>query len=141
LVEDVKAAIRAKDASRLQVLRSLVAGIKDERDRKAVDDLSNDQELQVLMRGVKSRRDAVQQAQELGRPDVAEREAAEIRYIEEYLPKQMSGDELMAKVRELAAEIGFSGPKDTGRLMQEWMIRYRGQAEGREVQAAVKALK
>ena len=79
----------------------------------------------------------VEQAEKAGRQDIADREAAEIVVIEEYLPQLMQGAELEAAVRGLAAEIGYSGPSDKGRFMKEWMARYKGRAEGRDVQTAL----
>ena len=60
--------------------------------------------------------------------------------IETYLPAALSADELAAKVRELAEEVGYGGPADTGKFMKAWMSRYKALADGREVQAALKSL-
>ena len=65
---------------------------------------------------------------------------AEIEIVAAYLPKQMEGEELAAKVREVAEAVGYEGPKDTGKFMKEWMSLYKGQADGRDVQAAIKNL-
>ena len=140
LTEDVKTAMRAKDKPRLQVLRMLVAGIKEEQHKKASDDLSDEDELAVLLRAVKTRKESVQQALDAGRQDIADKESAEIVYVEVYLPSQMSGDELRAKVAEVAAEVGYESSKDAGKFMKEWMARYKGQADGRDVQQALKEL-
>ncbi len=139
LTADSKEAMRARDKLRLQVLRMLISEIKSDRERND-GELSNEKEMQVLLRGVKTRKDAVQQARDVGREDIAETEAAEIVVIESYLPKQMTGDELVSKVAELATEIGYSSPKDTGKFMKVWMEKYRGQAEGRAVQQTLKGL-
>ena len=140
LSSDIKAAMRAKDRLRLDVLRMLVAGIRDDQHKKSVDDLSDEDELAVLMRAVKTRKDSVHQALEVGRQEIADKESAEIAIVEGYLPAQMTGDELTAKVEEVASKIGYSGPKDTGKFMKEWMNNYKGQADGREVQEALKGL-
>jgi uncharacterized protein YqeY len=140
LTADIKDAMKARDRLRLDVLRMVVAGIKEDQHRKATDELSDEDELAVLMRAVKTRKDSVQQAIEVGRQEIADKEQAEIAIIDGYLPTQITGDELAAKVREVAVAIGYSGPKDTGRFMKEWMGRYKGQADGREVQQALKAL-
>ena len=68
------------------------------------------------------------------------REQAEIEVIQSYLPRQLGAGEVTEKVRALAAEIGYAGGKDTGRFMKEWMARYKGVADGRLVQEALKAL-
>jgi uncharacterized protein YqeY len=140
LTEDVKVAMKARDKQRLTVLRMLVAGIKDEQHKTNTDELSDEAELQVLFRAVKTRKDSVAQALEFGRPEIAEAESAEIEMISTYLPQQMTGDELLAKVREVAAAVGYEGPKDTGKFMKEWMSRHKGQADGRDVQTALKSL-
>lgn len=139
LTADTKDAMRAKDKLRLLVLRMLIAEIKNDRERSD-GELSDEKEMQVLLRGVKTRRDAVQQARDVGRQDIVDNEEAEIAVIETYLPQQLSGDELVAKVSALAAEIGYASPKDTGKFMKAWMDKYRGQAEGRDVQKALQGL-
>jgi len=140
LTTDMKAAMKSGEKERLQVLRMVIAGIKQEQHQKAGDDLSDEQELQVLLRAVKTRKDSVDQAREYGREDIADKESREITYIEHYLPKQIPPEELAQKVAEVAAEVGYSGPKDTGKFMQAWMGRYRGQADGKAVQAALKQI-
>lgn len=140
LTADMKAALKAGEKERLGVIRLMINALKEEQLRAGKDDLDEGEEVAVLRKMIKARRDAVAQAEELGRADVAGAEAAEITVIEAYLPSMMSSDELTAKVGELAQEIGYEGPKDTGRFMKEWMNRYKGLAEGRDVQAALKQL-
>ena len=94
----------------------------------------------VLRKQIKSCRDSVQQAEDAGRRDIADRERAEIEIIASYLPELLSGEALLERVRAVAAEIGYSGPQDKGRFMKEWMSRFRGQAEGRDVQSALAGL-
>jgi hypothetical protein len=135
LTADMKAALKAGDKPRLQVLRMLIHGIKDAALRESKDELGADGELEVLRRAQKSRRDTIAQADQAGRRDIADAERREVEIIAEYLPAQLGPQELAARVRALAAEIGYSGRKDTGRFMKEWMQRYKGAAEGRDVQA------
>jgi uncharacterized protein YqeY len=140
LTGDMKTAMKAGDKPRLEVLRMLIAELKKRAIDAQVDDLPDDEEVAVLQKAVKTRADTVQQATAAGRDDIAAKEQAEIAVIEGYLPQQMSGDVVAAKVRELAAEIGYEGPKDTGRFMKEWMSRYKGVADGKAVQQALKGL-
>ena len=140
IADDMKAALKGGDKDRLQVLRMLINALKGEQLARSVDDLSEAEEIAVLQKAVKARRDAVEEARRLGRQDVAAKESAEIAVAQAYLPSMLTGEELARKVRELAQEIGFAGPKDSGRFMKEWMARYAGRAEGRDVQAALKAL-
>jgi hypothetical protein len=134
LTADMKTALKGGDKPRLQVVRMLICGIKDAALRAGKDDLDADGELDVLRKAVKSRRDTIAQAQQAGRADIADAEQREVEIISGYLPALMSPAELAAKVRELAAQIGYAGRKDTGRFMKEWMQRYKGAAEGRDVQ-------
>lgn len=140
LTADVKTAMKARDKARLTLLRMLIAGIQEEQHKSGKDDLSDDEEQAVLQRAVKTRRDSVEQAIQAGRQEIADAEAAEIEIIAEYLPKQMTGDELAAKVKEVAEACGYGGPKDTGAFMKAWMAQYKGLADGRAVQDALKAL-
>jgi uncharacterized protein YqeY len=140
LTEDVKVAMKARDKQRLTVLRMLIAGIREEHHRTGNDDLPDEDELQVLSRAVKTRKDSVVQALEVGRQEFANAESAEIEIILTYLPQQMTGDELQSKIREVATAVGYDGPKDTGKFMKEWMSLYKGQADGRDVQTALKSL-
>jgi uncharacterized protein YqeY len=137
LVADMKAAMKAGEKDRLGVIRMLIAALKDAQLQGADDQMDEAAELQVLRKQVKSRRDSVDQALKAGRPEIAEKEQAEIAVIEAYLPATLQGEALLAKVREVAAEVGYQGPQDKGRFMKVWMSRHRDLAEGRDVQAAL----
>ena len=137
---DMRSALKAGEKDRLQVIRLMIAGLeRAQLDRKS-DDMTEDEEIAVLRKQIKSCRDSVQQAEDAGRRDIADRERAEIEIIASYLPELLSGEALLERVRAVAAEIGYSGPQDKGRFMKEWMSRFRGQAEGRDVQSALAGL-
>ncbi len=140
LVGDMKAAMKSGEKERLGTVRMLINGIREQQSKLGRDELEESEELAVLQKAVKTRREAVEQAKEVGRQDVVDRESAEIELIQTYLPAVMSPEELAAKVQDVAQEIGYQGPADTGRFMKEWMARHKGLAEGRDVQAALKAL-
>lgn len=140
LTADMKAALKTGAKERLQVLRMLVAGIKDAALRASKTDLDEAAELEVLRKAQKSRRDTIDQAAQAGRTDIVDAETREVEVIAEYLPSMMSAAELTVKVRELADAIGYAGPQDTGKFMKEWMQRYKGLADGRDVQQAVAKL-
>jgi uncharacterized protein YqeY len=140
ITADMKAALKSGDKPRLEVLRMLVSDLKKKAIDAQVDALEPADELAVLQKAVKTRADSVQQAEAAGRADVAARERAEIAVIEGYLPKQMTPGEVGTRVAALAAEIGYAGGKDTGRFMKEWMARYKGQADGKLVQEALRKL-
>ncbi|MEE2888304.1 MAG: GatB/YqeY domain-containing protein, partial [Planctomycetota bacterium] len=99
ITEDVKTAMRAKDKMRLTVLRMMVASIKSEQDRQGVEDLADAEELAIVSRAVKTRKESVQQALDADRQDIADNELAEIEIVQTYLPQQMDGDELATKVQ------------------------------------------
>lgn len=140
LSSDMKAAMKSGDKPRLEVLRMLISDLKKKAIDAKVDSLEADEEVAILQKAVKTRADSVAQARSAGRAEIAAREQAEIDVVQSYLPKQMSAAEVGDKVRALATEIGFSGGKDTGRFMKEWMARYKGVADGKLVQEALKTL-
>lgn len=135
LTADMKAAMKAREQDKLTVLRMIISDIKKK--AEAEGELSDEAELAILQKAVKTRSDTIDQAKAAGRDEIAAREQLEIEMIEGYLPAQMSAEEVEAKVREVAAEIGFEGGKDRGRFMKEWMGRYKGLADGKAVQAAL----
>lgn len=140
LTDDMKAAMKAGERDRLQVIRMLIAAIKSAQIDQQKDDIGDAPEAAILEKAVKTRKDTVAQAVAVERHDIAERERAEILVIEAYLPKKLDPEELTAKVKALAAEIGYQGLADGGRFMKEWMARYRGLADGRDIQAELKKL-
>lgn len=140
ITADMKAAMKGGDKPRLEVLRMLISDLKKKAIDNKVDNLPDDEEVAILQKAVKTRADSVAQAKAANRPEIAQKEQFEIDVITSYLPKQMSADEVAAKVREVAAAIGYAGGKDTGRFMKEWMAKYKGLADGKLVQDALKAL-
>ena len=140
LTTDMKAAMKSGDKPRLEVLRMLISDLKKKAIDTKVDTLPDDEEAAILQKAIKTRADTVAQAKAAGRAEVAAKEQLEIDVITSYLPKQMSAAEVAQKVKEVAAAIGYQGGKDTGRFMKEWMARYKGQADGRLVQDALKSL-
>ena len=138
LTVDMKASMKAREQDKLTVLRMIISDIKKK--AEAEGELSDEAELAILQKAVKTRSDTIDQAKAAGRDEIAEREQREIEMIEGYLPAQMSAEEVEAKVREVAAEIGFEGGKDRGRFMKEWMSKYKGLADGKLVQEALRGL-
>lgn len=140
LTTDMKAAMKGGDKQRLEVLRMLISDLKKKAIDAKVDNLPDDEEVAILQKAVKTRADTVAQAKAAGRAEVAAKEQVEIDLITGYLPKQMSAAEVATKVKEVAAAIGYQGGKDTGRFMKEWMAKYKGLADGKLVQDALKTL-
>lgn len=140
ITTDMKAAMKSGDKGRLEVLRMLISDLKKKAIDTQVDALKDDEEVAILQRAVKTRADSVAQARAANRAEIADREQKEIEIINAYLPQQMSAAEVAAKVKALAQEIGYTGGKDTGRFMKEWMARFKGVADGKLVQEALKSL-
>ena len=138
LTADMKAAMRAGEKDKLTVVRMLISEIKKK--AEADGDLSDDDEAAILQKSVKMRSDTIEQAKAAGRDDIVAKEEIELVWVKAYLPQQMSADEVAAKVKEVAAAIDYQGGQDTGRFMKEWMAKYKGLADGKLVQAALRGL-
>ncbi len=140
LTADMKAAMKGGDKPRLEVIRMLISDIKKKAIDQKVDNLPDEEEAAILQKAIKTRADTVMQAKAAGRAEVAGKEQSEIDLIASYLPKQMSAEEVAAKVKEVAAALGYQGGKDMGRFMKEWQAKYKGLADGKLVQEALKTL-
>ena len=139
LARDLKDAMRQKDKVRLGAIRMLQAAIT-EKEKAGAGPISEDEVQAVVAKQAKQRRDSYHQYTEAGRDDLAEREAAELGYIEAYLPAQASDDEIHRVVHEIVQRTGATSMKDMGRVMGEAMTELKGVAEGSRVQAVVRAL-
>jgi uncharacterized protein YqeY len=114
----IKDAMRAKDADRLRALRAIKSMILlEETSGSSADGLSADAEMKILMKAAKQRRDSLEVYVAQNRPDLAEKEQAELAIIEEFLPKQLSDAELTAKITEIIAAVGATSPADMGKVM------------------------
>ena len=136
LDDDLKHAMRSRDALRRDVIRYLRSEIRNQeiRVRKDLDDHGV---LQVLSRQAQQRRDSIEAFERADRQDLVDKEQAELALILEYLPQQMTRDEIVALVGQVVTEVGADGPGDMGAVMSNIMPRVRGRAEGREVSAIV----
>ena len=139
IVADLTAAMKAKDADRLSVLRMVKANLMNRKIDKG-GDLTDDEVMKALQSLVKQRRDSIEQYESAGRTELAAKEAAEIAVIEVYLPQAATQDEVNAAVEAAVAETGASSMKDMGTLMKATMARLAGKnADGKMVSEAVKA--
>ncbi|HEX7053559.1 MAG TPA: GatB/YqeY domain-containing protein [Burkholderiales bacterium] len=136
--EDVKAAMRAKDAARLAALRLLLAGIKQREvdERKELDDAGV---VSVIEKMIKQRRDSIEQFEKAARTDLADAEKAEVQVLSAYLPAQLSAAEVENVVNSVIAETGASGAKDMGKVMTALKARLAGKADMGRVSGLVKA--
>ncbi len=132
LEHDLKAAMRSGDVTRRSVIRLLRSEIHNQEiaDRAALDDEAT---LRLLGRQAQQRRDSIEAFETAHRADLVQKEKAELAVIMEYLPAQMSADELAETVRAAIAQTGAAGPRDVGKVMGAVMPKVRGRADGREV--------
>lgn len=135
---DVKDAMRARDKDRLATLRMITAGLqqKEVDDRVELDDAGV---LALLDKMAKQRRESIEQYEQGGREELAQRERAELAVIESYLPQPLSAEELDALVDEAITATGAAAMADMGRVMGELKPRVQGRADMGEVSARVKA--
>ena len=137
ITEDMKSAMRAKDADRLGTIRMLLAAIKQrEVDERIV--LDDSAVVAIVDKLIKQRKDSVAAFTQGGRQDLVDKESAEAQVLQAYLPQRLSAAEVDAQVAALVAELGASGPGDMGRTMAAAKARLGGQAEMALVSAAVK---
>jgi len=136
LKADLADAMRGKDAVAVSTIRMLMSQIQYAR-IEAKRELTQDDYIAVLQRGVKTRREAIEQYAKGGRQDLADKEKAEITVIERYLPAAMSPEEMAAAVDVLLKEIGVTEKKDLGRAMKEFMSRHRARVDGKTVNALI----
>ncbi len=138
ITEDMKSAMRAKEAERLATIRLLLAAIK----QKEVDEqieLDDAAVVGVLDKLVKQRKDSIEAFEKADRQDLADKEKAEMAVLSAYLPERMSAEEVAAEIKAIVAEVGASSMADMGKVMAAAKTRLAGKAEMGQVSAAVKA--
>lgn len=139
LQADLSAAMKARDEVRTRTLRmALTAVTNEEVAGKRARELSDDEVVKLLQREAKKRREAAEAFAGAGRAEQAEAERAEGTVIDEYLPAQLSDEELTALVAEAIAETGADGPRAMGQVMKAVTPKVAGRADGRRVSAEVK---
>ncbi len=138
ITDDMKSAMRAKDSARLLTIRGLLAALKQREvdERIELDDAAV---IAVVDKLVKQRKDSIQQFTAGGRQDLVDKEAAELKVLEGYLPARLGADEIAAGVAAIVAETGAKGPADMGKVMAAAKARFAGNADMSQVSAAVKA--
>jgi uncharacterized protein YqeY len=138
ITEDMKNAMRAKDSARLGTIRLLLAAVK----QKEVDErisLDDAQVIGVLDKLVKQRKDSITAFAQAGRTDLVDKESAEMRVLEGYLPRRLSADEVATEVRRIVGDVGAAGPGDMGKVMAAAKSQLAGKADMGMVSAAVKS--
>jgi len=138
---DIKSAMLAKDKIRLEALRGIKKEFLEAKTAKGANgDLSDETAVKILQKMVKQRKDSATIYQEQNRPELAEKELAESAVIEEYLPKQMSPEELEKAVKEIIVQVGVTSAKDMGKVMGVATKQLAGKTEGRLISETVKRL-
>jgi uncharacterized protein YqeY len=135
--QKIAEALKARDEIRLSTLRLLSSALNYEFIAKQ-HKLSEEEELVVVGREAKKRKDAIEAYEKVGAKDRADKEKKELAILEEYLPEQMSDEELVKIVDEAVSETGAKAPSDMGRVMGAVMAKVKGRAEGGRVSALVK---
>ena len=139
LETELKQALRAKDAIRLSVIRLALAAIKNaEIARRAA--LDDSDILGVIAKEARQRQESIEAFKQGNRPDLVAREEAELAILQEYLPAPATREEIMAEARRLITEVGAQGPRDKGKVMPQLIAKFKGKAEGKEINAAVTEL-
>ncbi len=137
IAADMKDAMRAKDAERLGTIRLLMAAMKQKEvdERVALDDAAV---VAIVDKAIKQRKDSIAAFQQAGRQELADKEAAEVRVLQAYLPTRLGADEVLAAVRALVERLQATGPGDMGKVMAAAKAELAGKAEMAQVSAAVK---
>ena len=137
ITEDMKTAMRAKDAPRLLTIRGLLAACKQREvdERIVLDDAAV---VAIVDKLIKQRKDSITQFAAASRTDLVDKETFELHVLEGYLPQRLSADEVAAQVSQIVAELGAAGPGDMGKVMGAAKTRLAGKADMALVSAAVK---
>ena len=141
IMGELKTAMLAKDEKALRSLRAIKAAILLAKTSEgAGGELKEDDEIKLLQKLVKQRKDSLEIYQQQSRTDLAQKEQEEIEIIEKFLPKQLSADELRSEVAGIISEVGASSPADMGKVMGAATKKLAGKADGKTISALVKEL-
>jgi uncharacterized protein YqeY len=135
----IKTAMKAKDRDKLTALRAIKSEVMLANTSKGAGEMTEDAEIKMLQKLVKQRKDSAAIYQEQNREDLAEEDLKQIEYIQEFLPAQLSEEEVKAIVMEIIAETGAESMKDMGKVMGLASTKLAGQAEGKLISQLVKS--
>lgn len=139
--EDIRSAMLEREKVRLEALRGIKKEFLEAKTAKGANgELTDDTALKILVKMVKQRKESAEIYKSNNRPELAENELAEAAVIEEYLPKQLTPEELEAELKAIIAEVGATDMSQMGKVMGIASKRLSGRAEGRAINAAVKTL-
>lgn len=137
----IKAAMLARESVRLMALRDIKKFILLEETKEGKSgELTAEEEMKLLTKAAKQRKDSADIYRQQSRPDLLDKELAELLVIEEFLPKQLSEDELKQKLQEIMVRVGASAPSDMGKMMGVASKELAGLADGKAISVMVKAL-
>ncbi|WP_174613850.1 GatB/YqeY domain-containing protein [Virgibacillus ihumii] len=137
LNQDMKQAMKNKDKEKLTVIRMVKASLQNESIKLGNKDLSEDEELTVLSRELKQRKDSLQEFKSAGRDDLVKKLEIEINILQEYMPQQLSESELEAVVQTTIQEVNATSKKDMGKVMSAIMPKVKGKADGSQINKLV----
>lgn len=139
LSEDMKLALKSGEKLKLSTLRMLLSAIRyAEIEKKA--ELKDEDVLEVVSHEIKKRRESIEEYKKGNRPDLVEKEEAEAKILEGYLPPQLTEEEIEACVKEAIDQVGAMGPADLGKVMGAVMPKVKGKADGRQVNEIARRL-
>ncbi|MFC1921308.1 GatB/YqeY domain-containing protein [Chloroflexota bacterium] len=139
LNEDLKNAMKSGDTVRRSVLRLMLSAVKNAEIAKR-DTLENSDILGIISKEAKQREESIEAFKQGNRPDLIAIEEAELVIINEYLPEQITRDEIVAEARRIIQEVGAEGPRDKGKVMPKLVAELKGKADGREINEVVTEL-
>jgi len=137
LEKELIVAMKAKDTDKLMVLRALKTAFTNTKIQKKTELLKDDEVLEIIQKQLKQRKESIESFEKAGRTELADKEKREAVILEQYLPKQLTDDEIRGIVKKAMAATGAASKADTGRLMKEVMPLVKGQADGRRVNVIV----
>ncbi len=136
---DLKQAIKAQDTTRRNVIRLVLAAVKNTEIAKQ-SPLDDPDILGVIAKEVKQRHESIEAFKQGNRPDLVTQEEAELAILQAYLPEPASREEITAEAQRIIAEVGAQGPHDKGKVMPRLIAKFKGRAEGREINEVVSSL-
>lgn len=140
VMEEIKTAMKAKNEAELRTLRAIKSAILIEKTSGSDKELTEEDEIKMLQKLAKQRRDSLDIFKQQNREDLAAKEEEELAIIERFLPKALSEEELDALIKEVIAETGASSPSDMGKVMGAATKKVAGRADGKTISATVKRL-
>ncbi|MDQ0213925.1 uncharacterized protein YqeY [Oikeobacillus pervagus] len=130
LNNDMKQAMKNKEKDRLSVIRMIKASLQNEAIKLGKQELTADEELTILSREVKQRRDSLHEFENAGRQDLVEKIETELTYVNIYMPEQLSEEEIEEIVKETVSEVNATSKADMGKVMGTLMPKVKGKADG-----------